>query len=236
MAEPLPRRAPGGTISREDIVQAVTRMVMADGSGEVSVHALAADLGVAPVSLYRHLSGTDGVLDEAVDRLLARAWPPEASERDWRAWLAEAASRLRDFLVSQPAALHVYLRHPVASPAAIARMGAVIRVLRQAGLNESAARGAYGALHTYTVGFAALEASRAWQASGGEHAGDGILARQLAAYTTAEQFKEGLRYLLEGITSHASTSAEHSQQPEGRGHGGAGANAPGPGDLRPGLG
>ena len=41
-------------------------------------------------------------------------------ERDWRAWVAEAASRLRDFLVSQPAALHVNLRHPVASPAATA--------------------------------------------------------------------------------------------------------------------
>jgi AcrR family transcriptional regulator len=208
--DPLPRRAPGGSVSREDIVQAVTRIVTAGGSGEVPVHALAADLGVAPVSLYRHISSSDGVLDEAVDRLLALAWRPGASEGDWRAWVTEASSRLRDFLVSQPAALHVYLRHPVASPAAVTRMDAVLRVLRRAGLDEPAARGAYGALHTYTIGFAALEAARAaWTPEGA-----GPLARQLAGYTTAGQFAEGLRYLLEGITSHAATSAEHGQRPE----------------------
>ena len=119
--KPLPRRAPRGTISCEDIVQAVTRIVMADGSGEASVHALAPDLGVGPMSLYPQISDTDGVLDEAAGRQLAMAWRPEASERGWQAWVADAASRLRDFLVSQPAALHVYLRHPVASPAAVTR-------------------------------------------------------------------------------------------------------------------
>jgi hypothetical protein len=54
---------------------------------------------------------------------------------------------------------------------------------------------------------AALAASR----HGRHPARDGALARQLVAHTTAEQFQEGLRYLLEGITSHASTGAEHSQ-------------------------
>ena len=176
------------------------------GSGGVSVHALAADLGVAPVSLYRHASGMDEVVDEAVDRLLARAWRPAASEADWQAWVAEAAARLRDFLVSQPAAQHAYLRHPATSPAAVARMGAVMRVLRRAGLDEPTARSAYGTLHTYTIGYAALEASRAaWMPDG---AGGDALARQLTAYTTTTQFTQGLRYLLEGITSHASTSTE----------------------------
>ena len=70
-------------------------------------------------------------------------------------------------------------------------------VLRLAGLDEAAARSAYGALHTYTIGFAALEASRAgWTPGPGDA---GALARQLAAYTTAAQFTEGLRYLLAGI-------------------------------------
>ena len=59
----------------------------------------------------------------------------------------------------------------------------------------------YGAVHTYTLGFAALEASRARQAPGSEDVSG--LARQLAAYTTTGQFTEGLRYLLEGISGHA---------------------------------
>jgi hypothetical protein len=80
-------------------------------------------------------------------------------------------------------------------------MNAMMRVLRQAGIAEETARSAYGAVHTYTIGFAALEASRAHRDPGSEDAGD--LARQLAAYTTTRQFTEGLRYLLEGISGHA---------------------------------
>jgi hypothetical protein len=36
-------------------------------------------------------------------------------------------------------------------------MNAMMDVLRRAGLDETTARSAYGALHTYTIGFAALE-------------------------------------------------------------------------------
>ena len=119
------------------------------------MRSLAASLGVAPMSLYRHIRDKDDLLSEVTDRLLADAWRPAAAEDDWQAWIIEAASRLREFLVSQPAALHVYLRHPVVSPAAIDRMNAMMSVLRRTGVSEETARSAYGALHTYTVGFAA---------------------------------------------------------------------------------
>ena len=194
-------RVPWGTISREDIVQAAVRIVTADGDEDLSIRKLAASLGVAPMSLYRHVRDKDDLLDEVVDRLLAGVWRPEAAEDDWQAWVAEAASRLRDFLVSQPAALHVYLSHPVVSPAAVERMTVMMSVLRRAGIDEETARSAYGAVHTYTIGFAALEASRARQAPGGEHANG--LVRQLAAYTTTRQFTDGLNYLLEGVSARA---------------------------------
>ena len=47
------------------------------------------------------------------------------------------------------------------SPAAVTRMEAVMAVLRQALGDEQSAQRAYAAIHTYTIGFAALEASRA---------------------------------------------------------------------------
>ncbi len=79
-------------------------------------------------------------------------------------------------------------------------------VLRRTGLDEATARSAYGALHTYTIGFSALEASRAQRVSG---SGDtSSLAHQLAAYTTAGQFMQGLRYLLEGVGRHTATGTE----------------------------
>jgi TetR/AcrR family transcriptional regulator, tetracycline repressor protein len=199
-SEPSAGRAPWGSLSREDIIDAAIATVEAGGYEEMSIRSLAADLGVAPMSLYRHIRDKDDLLDEVVSRLLAPVWRPTADEDDWPEWIVEAAASLRQFLVTQPAALHVYLGHPVVSPAAVERMDAMMGVLRRAGLDEQTARSAYGALHTYTIGFAALEASRAgWGPASGDVAS---LAQQLAAYTTAGQFIEGLRYLLEGIGRH----------------------------------
>jgi AcrR family transcriptional regulator len=209
-AAPPTRRAPWGTISREDIVRATVEIVSSGGYEEMTIRGLAAELGVAPMSLYRHIRDKDDLLDEVVDRLLAPTWRPSAAEDDWQAWLIEAAAKLRHFLVTQPAALHVYLSHPVASPAAIERMTTMLDVLRRTGADEATAQRAYGALHTYTIGFAALEASRAGRASDSNQDAS-KLAQQLAAYTTTEQFMAGLRYLLEGIGSHGTPGPDPGQ-------------------------
>ena len=210
-------RAPWGTINREQIVDAAERAVRAGGYEQMTIRSLAADLGVSPMALYHHVRDKDDLLDEVVDRLLARAWKPRADSTNWRAWIVEAADKLRHLLVAQPAALHVYLTHPVTSPAALARMDAVMAVLRQALGDEQSAQRAYAAVHTYTVGFAALEGSRSgWQplqgsqpaSAGGSGRGRGIqrpvsenpdLVERLAAYTTPDQFRQGLNYLLDGI-------------------------------------
>jgi TetR/AcrR family transcriptional regulator, tetracycline repressor protein len=205
------RRASWGTISRADIIKAAVKVVSSGGYEQMTIRSLAADLGVAPMSLYRHMRDKDDLLDEVVDRLLAPAWRPEAAADDWQAWVMEAAAKLREFLVTQPAALHVYLRHPVVSPAAIERMDAMMDVLRRAGVDEQTARRAYGAVHTYTIGFAALEASRARATRDDTDTGD--RARQLAAYTTARQFIDGLRYLLAGISLQAGTGLTRSSDP-----------------------
>ena len=190
-------RAPWGTISREQVVTAATNIVRAGGYEEMTIRSLASELGVAPMSLYRHVRDKDDILDEVVDRLLARAWRPTASKDNWEEWVTQAADKLRRFLVTQPAALHVYLRHPVVSPAAISRMNAMMDILRRTLPDEDAARRAYAAIHTYTVGFAALEFSRAGWTPAADNS-DG-LAVQLAAYATPQQFANGLRSLIKGI-------------------------------------
>ena len=194
-------RAPWGSISREQIIAAATKVIRARGYEQLTMRSLAAELGVGPMSLYGHVRDKDDLLDEVVERLMARAWKPRVDEADWKAWVAEAADKLRQFLVNQPAALHVYLRHPVVAPSAVVRMGVMVRILRNGLGSDDAAGRAYAALHTYTVGFAALEASRSrWDPALGQA---NELSRQLAAYTTPHQFAEGLGYLLDGIERDA---------------------------------
>ncbi len=194
---PASRRAAWGTISREQIVETALDVVRSGRYEQLTIRGLAAKLGVAPMSLYRHVRDKDDLLDEVVDRLLADVWKPRAKPGDVRGFITEASERLRRFLVSQPAALHVFLRHPLTSPNAVARMEAMIDAFCQAGFTPRAARQAFATVQTYTVGFAALEASRErWVPR--ETTTD-ALTRQLSSLTTPRQFAVGLQCLLDGL-------------------------------------
>lgn len=200
------KRAAWGSITREQVVEVASRAVSQGRYEEMSIRSLADELGVAPMSLYHHVRDKDDLLDDVVDRLLSSAWKPDADERDWLSWIAQTAEKLREFLIGQPAALYVYLRHPPLAPTASERMETVLRVLRRSGFDDGAARRAYAAVQVYTVGFSSLEASRArWLST---HASDDPRFQELAALTSPHQFAEGLGYLLEGI---------ERQMPRGRG-------------------
>ena len=147
------------------------------------------------MAIYRHVRDKDDLLDELVDGLLAVAWRPTTSARKWREWVEDAADRFRRFLVSEPIALSVYLRHPVTSPAAVARMEEMLQILSRGLGDDEIARRAYGAIHTYTVGFAALESSRNETSFSPS---DSALERELAEYTTPAQFRESLSSLIAG--------------------------------------
>ncbi len=180
------------------MVATATQIIRVGGYETMTIRSLATQLGVSPMSLYRHVRDKDDLLGEVVDRLLADAWRPSQPCTNLRSWLAECAERLRSLLTSQPAALHVYLRGPVVSPAALERMGLMMAELVDALGSEPVARRIYAAIHTYTIGFAALEASRSeWTPTPDDSQWD--LAVQLAAFTTPEQFAIGLELLLQAI-------------------------------------
>lgn len=195
-ADPARRvRATWGTITRERLIRAAMDEITAGRYERLTVRNLAARLGVAPMSLYRHVRDKEDLLDEVTDRLLAAAWEPAADRSDARAWLIEAYDRFRGLLVGQPAALHVFLSHPVTSPAALVRQRAILEVLEASGLDQHLSRRLYAKLHTYTLGFAALEASRArWLAT--NSASSDPDTAWLAAMTSPQQFAEGLSALL----------------------------------------
>lgn len=203
--EKVSARAPWGSISRAQVVDAATKMVQSGGYAQMTIRGLAAELSVAPMSLYRHVRDKDDLLSEVVDRLLSETWRPFVAPSNWRAFIAEAAERLRAFLVEQPAGLYVYLRHPVVSPAAIERMDLMLDVLQGAGFDDDEAERAYASVQTYTIGFAALEASRATWSPPDD--ADGLTAR-LATFTTPRRFSEGLGFLLDGFERRARLPAE----------------------------
>lgn len=176
-------RAAWGSLSRDQVVEAAMRVVDRGESERMTIRSPASDLGFAPMALYRHVRDKDDLLEEVLDRLLQPVWEPKVRRGLWQACVAESADRLRALLVTQPVALRVYLRHPVTCPAGLARMEAMLEVLYVAGLDDQRAESAYAAIQNYTVGFAALEASRDRWRSPEDHRDP--VAQRLADYTIA---------------------------------------------------
>ncbi|HEY5303648.1 MAG TPA: TetR/AcrR family transcriptional regulator C-terminal domain-containing protein [Acidimicrobiales bacterium] len=198
------KRTPRGTVSRDRVVEAAVRAVSESRYDTITIRSLANDLGVAPMTIYRHVRSRDELLDEVADVIVAKHWRPKQIE-DWRRWLVDASLRFRWILVEHPAVLQVYLRHPVDSPAAVERMDEIIARLKEVGYRQAEAMKAFAALHTYTIGFAALEVSRA-QRSGKLITSSDALRDQLNSFTTGQQFKVGLEFLLDGIVRRQPTT------------------------------
>lgn len=192
-------RAAWGSLSRDQVVTAARSMLAADGLDALTIRALARELGVAPMSIYRHVASKADLLDQVVDLMLGERWAPDVPERHWREWTLRAAQNLLSLLVEEPAARAVYLDHPVVSAAAVQRMRAMLDVLRRGLGSDEAAEEAYAVVQSYTIGFATLQAARArWQP--GRRVGDDVeLARQVAEFSSPAHFVQGLLYLLDGI-------------------------------------
>ena len=174
----------------------------------MTIRSLAADLDVAPMSLYRYIRDKDDLMDEVVEELLIETQPMPGAIGTWQARLTVAAEGLRRLLVDEPGALYVYLRHPVISPTAIRRMEMMLKILREAGYDTASSKTAYAAVQTYTVGFAALETSRAgWEPP----EKTSRLANELVAMTSPKQFASGLGYLLAGIERQGAKGSKGSK-------------------------
>jgi DNA-binding transcriptional regulator YhcF (GntR family) len=103
VAERTPQRAPLG---RAALVRAAITLADAEGITALSMRRLAAELGVGPMVLYRHVPDKDELLRLMADAALAEADLPEPGPAAWRPRL-ELAAR---------AQWGAYRRHPWLAP------------------------------------------------------------------------------------------------------------------------
>lgn len=100
-----PRREPARAepeLSRERVLRAAVALADEGGLAAVSMRQIAAELGVATMSLYRHVRGRDELILAMADAVLAGAPLPDAEPAGWRARLDVLAR----------AQWAVYRRHP----------------------------------------------------------------------------------------------------------------------------
>jgi AcrR family transcriptional regulator len=104
MSEPGRRsRTPSAEVERELLAAAETVLVR-DGPGGLTVRAVAAEAGIAPMGVYNRLGGKDGLVDalliKGFDRL--RAAIEAGREPDMLARLRSCGRRYREFALTNP--------------------------------------------------------------------------------------------------------------------------------------
>jgi AcrR family transcriptional regulator len=125
---------PRERLNRERVLHAAVALADRSGIEALSMRALAQDLGVVPMALYKHVKDKDELLDGVVDVVLGEIDPADPA-LDWKA-------AIRHRLLS---ARRVVLRHPWArtaiesrtrrTPTVLAYMDSVTGMFRAAGFS-----------------------------------------------------------------------------------------------------
>jgi AcrR family transcriptional regulator len=153
-----PRQGRPPKINRQDVVDAAVELADEDGLAAVTIRAVAARLGVAPMTLYGHVTNADELVDLVVGSAIAAAvakWPK--CEYDGRGALLAFAHGLRGMLLDHSAVLDAYRRRPVQDAAGLAVTDGVVSALIADGLDQDAAIRTYAAVHAFVIGFVSLE-------------------------------------------------------------------------------
>ncbi|MEV0381271.1 GntR family transcriptional regulator [Nonomuraea sp. NPDC050643] len=92
---PRPRQAggPQQALSREQVLRTAVAIADVEGLDAVSMRRLAAELGVGPMSLYRHVANKDELVTQMADEIFGEAELPDPGPEGWRAKLELVARR-----------------------------------------------------------------------------------------------------------------------------------------------
>lgn len=142
-------------LSRAKIVEAALELADAQGSESLSMRALARNLGVDPMAVYRHFANKAELLGAMCDATVEQLTPLDPAG-DWEPQLRRLLTELRGALVARPSLVPVMLTAP-ATPAATEAARQAIALLVSAGLAEEEAAAAFGAVFAYAMGAIATE-------------------------------------------------------------------------------
>ena len=195
------------------MVQAAFELADAEGLDALTIRAVASRLGATPMSLYRHVSNKDDLLDALVERMYGEFESPDPRRPDWRAELRRRASSVRAVLVRHPWSVAlIETRAGPDRPVTFAHAEAVLATLIAAGCSPRLASRAFVVLDSYVYGFAMQQITMPTTEPGDVEA-DLVAAMQqypsmLAAmdavvadpeYDFIAEFDAGLDLVLDGI-------------------------------------
>jgi AcrR family transcriptional regulator len=157
----MPPRGNGsgrGRLSRDRVLAAAVALADAGGLESLTMRRLGEDLGVEAMSLYKHVTNKDDLVDGMVDLVFAEIeLPPPGAE--WRTAMRERAVSVRSALIRHPWATALMQSRTAPGPATLHHHDTVIGTLRGAGFSVGLTAHAFSALDAYVYGFALQQRS-----------------------------------------------------------------------------
>lgn len=176
------RSSPDTALGLGPIVAAGTAVADAEGLAGLSMRRVAAELGAAPMSLYRHVADKDDLLLKMMDAAIAELRLPEHPPLSWRAALEVAARAMWTTFRRHPwlpAALS--LTRPQLLPSALAYSEWVLGAASAAGLDPLTTFNIYLTLFTFVRGTAMnLEPEADAEAASGQTADEWMATQEQA--------------------------------------------------------
>ena len=130
--QPAARRGPRPTLTLPAIARAGIEIADADGLGAVTMHRVAAALGVTKMALYRYVPGKDELVALMVD--LGIGEPPAGTADGWRARLDTWARQLFQRFWQHPWAITATLGARVPGPNELSWLEQAVAALTGTGL------------------------------------------------------------------------------------------------------
>lgn len=232
-----PRIAPEPDLGRDRIVRAAIAVADAEGLQMVSMRRVATDLGVATMSLYRHVSSKDDLVLYMADTVFGEQPFPQQAPPGWRACLELAARLMWTVCRRHPwVAEALSMTRPRVSPNLLAYTEWVLAVLQRFDMPKNEMMYTHLNLYGHVRGIAlTLQAeTQARQDTGITHeewiqteepALESLLATgrypAMARVVTGEEFdydldnvfEYGLRLLLDGVERQV---RDYTEQPENK--------------------
>jgi AcrR family transcriptional regulator len=213
------KRKPGPEprFTREQLARRALAIMDAHGTDGLTMRALAGELGMGTMALYRYFPSKDALVDAAIDIAAPEIELPPPGSAPWRDQLAGLARGIFDVAVAHPSLASERFRRPLQSAGALRVSNAAIALLLEAGLSSEDAVAAFKAILIHALGaawFATSESRSDVRETAtvrhGELSGDELPAmvavgpELTAALGGTQAFEFGLEALLAGIEGRGS--------------------------------
>lgn len=202
-------------LSREVIAEAALRLAEGAGLEELTMRALAAELGAGTMTLYTHVRGRDDLLQAIVERLIAELDMPGVTARaggHWREHLAGVLDAYESLAERFPRSFELLALAPYADGPVAPHLASAERALIAGGLRPSDARFALGTADAFATGFLVVRTRTALRSADPSAA---------VASHGPKAYARGVAAVIAGIAA----TLEETPSAAGSGQGGATAGA-----------